>query len=296
MATRVRSTTVAVGDMVFDCLVSGPHTGEPVLLLHGFPQTPDCWRGVIGRLAAEGRHCVAPAQRGYSPGARPQQTSAYAPDHLVGDALAIAVAFWGDQAFHLVGHDLGGLLGWLLAARQPQRLRTLSIVSTPHPAAYARALVGGMQMARSLYIPWFRVPALPERVFTAGGAAGLRRFLRAAGLDDVHASRYATALSRREAMAAALDWYRAWPVGLARTPVVEDVPTLLAWGARDPAISRGAAEGTRAYVHAPYAFRPLPEAGHWIPEMHADPLSDMLVAHLGPIRPAVARTRGTGGA
>jgi len=54
--------------LVFDTLAAGPPTGEPVVLLHGFPQTAACWIRVAETLAAAGYRVLAPDQRGYSPG------------------------------------------------------------------------------------------------------------------------------------------------------------------------------------------------------------------------------------
>src|SRR5689334_7167006 len=84
--------------------------GEPgrplVLLLHGFPQTSYAWREQLPALGAAGYLAVAPNQRGYSPGARPNELAAYASEHLIADALAIASRF-GCERFDLVGHDWG---------------------------------------------------------------------------------------------------------------------------------------------------------------------------------------------
>ena len=84
---------------------------------------------------------VAPDQRGYSPGARPTAVADYAVPHLVADVLAIADTM--DMAtFDLVGHDWGGMVAWVTAARHPDRLRSLTVVSTPHPEALRAALAG----------------------------------------------------------------------------------------------------------------------------------------------------------
>jgi hypothetical protein len=74
--------------LVFDVLAAGPPTGEPVVLLHGFPQTSACWRPLLATLAAAGYRAVAPDQRGYSPKARPATIQAYRLSELVADVLA----------------------------------------------------------------------------------------------------------------------------------------------------------------------------------------------------------------
>ncbi len=83
------STPVQVGDLVLDTVDVGPRDGEVVLMLHGFPQAARCWRGVWPALVDAGYRVVAPDQRGYSPGARPDGVEAYAMPHLVGDAIGL---------------------------------------------------------------------------------------------------------------------------------------------------------------------------------------------------------------
>jgi pimeloyl-ACP methyl ester carboxylesterase len=146
--------------LAFDALAAGPPTGELVVLLHGFPQTSACWTLLLETLAAAGYRAVAPDQRGYSPTARPTTVSAYRLPELVADVVAIADRL-DAETFHLVGHDWGGVVAWRLAGQQPERVATLTAVSTPHPRAFARALLASTQGLRSAYIPVFRLPRLP---------------------------------------------------------------------------------------------------------------------------------------
>jgi pimeloyl-ACP methyl ester carboxylesterase len=81
--------TIAASGMTFDAFAAGPDDGEPVLLLHGFPQTAWSYRHQIVALADAGYRVVAPNQRGYSPRARPEDVSAYRGEHLVADALCV---------------------------------------------------------------------------------------------------------------------------------------------------------------------------------------------------------------
>src|SRR5215217_4356189 len=162
--------------LAFDALAAGPPTGELVVLLHGFPQTSACWTVLLETLAAAGYRAVAPDQRGYSPTARPTTVSAYRLPELVADVVAIADRL-DAETFHLVGHDWGGVVAWRLAGQQPERVATLTAVSTPHPRAFARALLAGTQGLRSAYIPVFRLPRLPELLLGAHRQWGLRRLL-----------------------------------------------------------------------------------------------------------------------
>ncbi len=122
--------------LTFTTDVAGPAAGPLVLLLHGFPESRHSWRAALPALAAAGYRAVAPDQRGYSAGARPDPTelSNYAFDKLVTDAIEIvAAAGYEGKRFHLVGHDWGGQVSWGVASAHPDRLASLTFLSRPHP-------------------------------------------------------------------------------------------------------------------------------------------------------------------
>src|SRR3979409_159334 len=111
-------------DLVFDVLVDGAAGAPLVLLLHGFAESFHTWQSQLAALAAAGYRAIAPSQRGYSPGARPDtgNTANYHIERLMDDAMAIAAASgYGDRRFNLVGHDWGGSIAWALADRLSER-------------------------------------------------------------------------------------------------------------------------------------------------------------------------------
>ncbi|MDX6612108.1 MAG: hypothetical protein QOD75_1294, partial [Blastocatellia bacterium] len=67
---ELEQITIAPG-LTFDTLIAGDPAAPLVLLLHGFAESMHCWRAQVIALAAAGYRAVAPSQRGYSPGARP---------------------------------------------------------------------------------------------------------------------------------------------------------------------------------------------------------------------------------
>jgi pimeloyl-ACP methyl ester carboxylesterase len=267
------------GDLVFDVLDSGPADGAAVVLLHGFPQSARAFDRLSPALHAAGLRTLAPDQRGYSPGARPKGRSAYVLREVVDDVLALLDAAGLPDA-HLVGHDWGGLAAWALAAWHPWRVRTLTVLSVPHPAAMSQALRTSDQALRSSYIGFFQLPAEPEAVLLAGQGAQLRRTLHGAGLPEHLVDAYLDRLREPGALTGALNWYRALPLQ-ARTPVgTVRVPTLHVWGDRDPYLGRAAVEASAEYVAAPYRLEVLAGAGHWLPELAADRLGELLPAHV----------------
>ncbi|MFI9271101.1 alpha/beta fold hydrolase [Kitasatospora sp. NPDC052896] len=278
--TELAASQLTVGPHTFDTLAAGPATGELVLLLHGFPEFADCWRAELAALGAAGYRAVAVDQRGYSPGARPEAVADYAVDHLVADALGFADAL-GAERFHLVAHDWGGLVAWALAAANPARLRTLTVLSTPHPQALHRAMTGeGDQRKRSEYVQHFRAPGhVAEQSLLADDAAALRNLYRDILPADLAESNVRR-LSDPGPLTGGLNWYRALGENL-HLPVGEvTVPTLFVWGTADRALGREAAELTAEYVRAPYRFVALEGATHWLPEANADQIVPLLLEHL----------------
>jgi pimeloyl-ACP methyl ester carboxylesterase len=273
---RFREVTTAPG-VTLDVRDSGTGSAGTVLLLHGFPQDHTAWAGVVPHLVAAGYRVLAPDQRGYSPRARPPGRPAYRLDLLAGDAIAV-LDLAGPAPAHVVAHDWGGVVGWVLGGRHPERLASLTVLSTPHPGAMRAAMPRG-QALRSAYVLPLQVPVLPELALGAFGARPLCSVLRIAGLPAPAATHYAARMSERGALSSALAWYRAIPVD--RTTAGRcRVPALYVWGARDPALGRAAAEGTAPFVHAPYRFVELPDAGHWLPETAGDELVELLLGHL----------------
>ena len=132
------------GELVFDVRDSGPADGPVVVMLQGFPQWNTVWDAVIPRLTARGYRCLAPNQRGYSPGARPGRRRDYRMPELVDDVGALIDASGADRV-HLVGHDWGGFVAWSFAARYPHRLATLSSLSSPHPGALLQTMMTSRQ-------------------------------------------------------------------------------------------------------------------------------------------------------
>lgn len=275
----VRSGQLRVGALAFDAAFAGPDDGRPVLLLHGFPQTSSLWRSQLDALAAAGHLAVAVDQRGYSPGARPSDDDAYRLPVLGSDALGMADAL-GAARFHLVGHDWGGFVAWWVAANAPRRVRSLTVLSTPHPRAMGRALQSFGQRRRSWYFGLFASRFGPAAVGGLGGL-GLRGLLAASGLPRDRTEALVDRARRDPAwLPAALAWYRALDRrSFARVGDIE-VPTLYVWGATDPALGPRAAYGTGGHVSGPYRFEPLPGVGHWLPVIAADAVNRLLLAHL----------------
>ena len=209
---RWRTLELTVGEYTFSALADGPDDGDLVLLLHGFPETSYEWKAQIPVLADAGYRVVAPDQRGYAAGARPSRVEDYGILELVGDALGFIDAL-GASTCHLVGHDWGGAVAWVVAVLHPDRLRTLTAVSTPHPTPFGQSIREGEQKEKSAYMDTFRAEGA-EDLFLADDGAMMRRALASFGMHDTSpVDEYYRVLSQPGAMTGALNWYRANDIG-----------------------------------------------------------------------------------
>jgi pimeloyl-ACP methyl ester carboxylesterase len=254
--------------------LDGPQDGPLVVLLHGFPQTRHTWRAQVPALAAAGFRAVAPDQRGYSAGLRPDPAdlAAYAIDCLVADVLALADAVAGPGArFHLVGHDWGGAVAWATADRHPDRLHTLTVLSRPHPAAFAAAMAADAdgQRHRSRHHRAFHDPATAG-LLLEDGARRLRRSFADQGVPEAHVEEYLGVLGDRRALEAALAWYRAAGALARLTAGPITVPTTYVWGDADATVGPAAAGATAEHVTADYRFVVVPGGGHFLTDDHPD--------------------------
>ena len=264
---------IQANGMTFRCRVCGPEKGEPVILLHGFPESSAMWVQAMGALAEKGYHSLAPDQRGYSPGARPKGKSAYTMDKVASDVIALADVM-GFEKFHLVGHDWGAGCGWTVVQLFPERLLSWTALSLPHMAAFGKAVrTVPEQKKKSWYMVFFQLPVLPELIL---GWWALERVWKKAGPQE--AADYRALFKPYGARRSVLNWYRA----VRRRTVAYShvsVPTLLIWGNRDEAIGRAGAEDTGRFMKGENRFVEL-DAGHWLPREAFDRVMEEISRHL----------------
>lgn len=268
---------------MFDVIDAGPADGPVVVLLHGFPQIHSMYQPVIDRLTAQGYRCLAPLQRGYSPGARPKLRRDYRPNELVRDVLTLIDAS-GSQRVHLVGHDWGAVVAWYVAQQFPDRLLTLAALSVPHPAAYLKAVGTSRQALASWYMLFFQLPRIPEWYLLNGrGEFSLAEFVKSRSAHRPElAKAEAQAMTEPGALTAALNWYRAM---LLRDPrkmgTKVTVPTIYVWSDGDIALKERGARLCGDYVVSDYRFEVLEGVSHWILDEKSDTIADLLVTWFG---------------
>ena len=195
--------------------------------------------------------------------------------NLVGDIVAL-ISSLGRGPVHVVGHDWGAAVGWALAARHPELLRSYTAVSVPPPQAMVRSLRSSRQGLKSWYVVAIQVPFVPELVarYAPGWVEGN---LRRSGMDERALGRFRVEILADGAFSAALGWYRAIPLGGPSGAHRITVPTTLVWSDGDVAIDRDPVRRCADFVSAEYRLEVLEGVDHWIPEHAPDRLAEIIL-------------------
>lgn len=255
------------------CRACGPQDAPRIVLLHGFPEAAFVWDDTMAALGDQWR-CIAPNLRGYERSSAPPEVAAYHPRVLAGDVAALIEATGGPVEL-LVAHDWGGALAWNLAAQQPQWMKRLMLLNSPHPATFLRALQhDSAQQQASQYMNALREPGSEQRLAENDFAALWPFFGDAAWLSDALKERYRELW--RRGLTGPVNYYRASPL---RPPTPDDrsvlqlalppgfgfvaLPTLLLWGEADHALLPVLLQGLEAYLPRGEIVRE-PDATHWI--------------------------------
>ncbi len=265
---------IKVGDIQLHVVMAGPEDGEPIILLHGFPEFWYGWKNQIPFLAEQGYRVIVPDQRGYNLSDKPHGIHHYQLDILAQDIVNLAKALNYDK-INLVGHDWGAAVAWWIATIFPDKLKKLVILNVPYPTILAKQVSAGnfAQLLKSWYIGFFQIPFLPETLASLSDYAMMVKAIQdtanpgSFSAEDMDA--YRRAWSQQSALTSMINWYRA----IARYPIENDsrivVPTLMLWGEQDRFLGTELAEPSiKLCDEGELIF--YPGATHWIQHDKAD--------------------------
>lgn len=252
--------------------------GPPVVLLHGFPDTSDLWRNQIAALVDAGFRCIAPDMRGRGRSGEPDAVAGYALPNMVGDVAGIMDSLGVDRA-HVIGHDWGAAVAWLVASMLPERVETLTAVSVGFPGAGAPPDLEALQ--KSWYRLLFQFEGVAEQAIRRNDWRLFRELLRKATDID----RYIEIMSVPGALTAGLNWYRANlpPESFLRdarplSPVL--APTLGVWSTGDDYLTEKPMLASAGHVTGPWRYERFEGAGHWIPLDEPERLNRLILEHI----------------
>jgi pimeloyl-ACP methyl ester carboxylesterase len=262
----------------YQTLVAGEHTfhvftrgeGEPLLLLHGFPDDLDMWQHVIPRMVGAGYQVIAFDQRGYGDSDAPVGRKYYTIEQIVSDIPLVLDALGIVRPVCLMAHDWGAVIGWCFCMAHPERVRSQVAISVGHPQSYGSA---GLQqkLVKGFYTLWFQLPGLAEYMLLHGG---MRRWLSGHRQVDNCIER----MARPGRLTAALNWYRANFIDiLFRRWSRCNTPTLGIWSDGDGFLTESQMTNSRRYMDARWSYQRIDNASHWIPLDKPEELAELAV-------------------
>ncbi len=254
---KVEQRTLHINGLAMHVVLAG--AGQPLLLLHGFPDSAQLWRKLIPGLVAAGFRVIAPDQRGFGLTSMPPNTGDYTIAQIVADAIALLDAL-GIERAALMGHDWGAIIGWHLAAEHPERFTRYVALSVGHLSAFSQG--GFAQLAKSWYVIMFQLRDIAEAMFRANDFGLLRRMTG----DDPEILLWRYDLSRPGRLTAGMNWYRAnmrmlmsGSLGPARIPVLGII------GSADSALTITQMADSDRFAAAGFSCHIVDGAEHWLP-------------------------------
>jgi pimeloyl-ACP methyl ester carboxylesterase len=271
---------IEINGVKLHIVFSGPQDGEPVILLHGFPDAWFGWENQISFLASAGYRVIIPDQRGYNLSDKPRGKSNYRMELLVKDLIGLADNLKLEQ-FFLVGHDFGAMVAWWTALYFPERIKRMIIANVPHPKVMRDTLKKDLkQLRKSWYAFFFRIPRLPERMIRLRNWKLIASAM-AKGLTEEQLNRYKEAWAQPNAIGSMINWYRAFGSKFSKKAKSFEVsvPTLILWGRKDPHLS---------YKMAPLSekmclegqLETFEEASHWVHQDEPDRFNQSMIEFL----------------
>jgi pimeloyl-ACP methyl ester carboxylesterase len=244
-----------------------------VLLLHGFPDTAAMWGPQITALHAAGYRCIAPDTVGCGESQMADRMRDYNCELIAADHVAL-LDHLGIERAHVVGHDWGSAIAWLVAGHYPLRCTSLIAMSVGHPTSYA--LGGVRQKLKGWYVFFFQLGGLSDRLLARPGAFGLRRVFRShPHMDEVMAR-----LSEPGRLTAAVRIYRASlpSILFKRQPNVA-APTLGILSRADRFLTEDQMASSGRRVDAEWRYEML-DGGHWMPIEQPERINALILDHI----------------
>lgn len=276
---------------------AGNDTDRPlVVLLHGFADFWWTWRHQLTALPENGFRTVAVDLRGYGDSDKPPR--GYDGWTLAGDIAGLVRALGHSEAV-LVGHADGGLVCWATAVLHPRVVRSIVLISSPHPIALKRGVLFDAQQRRA-WLPSFllyQLPRLPERTLTKANGFEVERLMRLrSGPAWLRTAEFAKVADRMRAAIqipgvahSALEYQRwafrsQWrPDGRRFMSIMDvplEIPALQIHGDLDPYVLVSTLRRCRKWA-AKRELRTIPGAGHFAHQEVPDDVTAEVAAFVG---------------
>jgi pimeloyl-ACP methyl ester carboxylesterase len=277
--------TTSVNGIQMHYVIGGQ--GDPVVLLHGWPQTWYEWRHIMPVLA-QNYTVVAPDLRGLGDSSKP--ITGYDGNTTAEDIYQLLTQLRLGEKIYLVGHDVGAQTAYSYAAVHPNNVSKLVIMDYIFPGFYPPNLKGVCCWWFSLH----QTRDIPELLTAGNEREYLSWFYRGLAynpeaITEADIDKYVKSYSAPGGMRAGFEYYRAFPIDAEQNKMLSEtklqIPVLVlganiypAMGGQfpgNPALdsTQGLAENVRGVI--------VPLSGHFIAEEQPDFVTKELFKFFG---------------
>ena len=248
--------------------------GDPVVLLHGWPQHWWAWRKVVPLLASHAR-LIMPDLRGFGWSDAPP--GRYDKQSMAADVLVVLERL-GLQRVRIVGHDWGGWIAFLACMAAPERFERALVlgISPPFGRPSPRML---LDLWRFAYMLAIAAPAVGERIVASERFVRTVLSARPGAFSDDDLGAFSAVLAEPARARASVQLYRTFllreAVRGARGRL--HVPTRLVVGARDPVVRPSLLAGRERFADD-LTIELVPDCGHWIPAERPDLVAERVLS------------------
>ena len=281
----IRESEVDAGGLRMHVVEAGPPDGDPVLVLHGWPQNWYQWRHQIPALAGAGYRVIVPDLRGF--GQTEATPGGYEKENMATDVLNLMDAM-GVGRVKLLAHDWGGWIAFILCTRAPERFEKYLALNIPH--LWAKT---DLKLLLNIWRFWYMVliasplgprllqnrPEFVQRVIQGSGNPAW---------SDEDIAAYTTPLQEPARARASQQLYRTFllkefgPVGAGRYQKKRlTVPTKLLFGTDDFAIPKSFFSRPTEEFADDFTIEFIPDTGHFIAEERPELVNDRMLEFFG---------------
>lgn len=264
---EIEEKYIKINGITLHTIITG--SGEPLILLHGFPDFWYGWKNIILGLKDKFQ-LIVPDMRGYNLSDKPDGIENYKLDILIEDIKGLSENL-GITEFNLAGHDWGGMVSWALAEKYPEILKKLIILNAPHPKIFRKLITkDNDQKKASGYIVRFLKEGesfLFENNFQALQLSVFGTAKNKKAFSEFDKEKYIEAWSQPGALTGGVNYYRANRSYEEWSGII-NVPTLVIFGMKDIFVLPKVLEGLEDFIKDLKIVR-IENASHWV--MHDDP-------------------------
>ncbi len=264
--------------------------GDPVVLLHGFPELAYSWRHQIPALVDAGFRVISFDQRGYGSSGKPDSVADYSLEHLAGDVIGVLDRLGIEEAA-VVGHDWGSIVAWTAAVTHPDRVTRVVSLNVPYRGAcfgFPTTQVISDQLAdRFGYVLMFQEEGAAEAGFAADPEGWLMAFYSGGArgrtyMTDEEFTTYADAF-KAGGITGPVNWYRNIDANAAALESTLDAsivqPTLMIAADNDPVLPLSLTEGMQRWI-PDLDVVVIEDSGHWTQQEQPDAVNKALIEWL----------------